>query len=183
MDIDHTSKQPTNNPNASTTIHTSSCSLQLLSLTLQTTVETLLLDSVLPTLPLHFSIYRQKSMSQQWFITFIVPAPPAHFTCHNWQTTVPSPPPPPKKKAWIPRLQLMTCYPCSHQRHMTMNIHSHLKGFRPEWCISTIYHASDTPFWSGTLDIIVQIHHFGQRPLILYCFQVVDSKMTIVFTN
>ena len=30
----------------------------------------------------------------------------------------------------------------------------HIKGFRPEWCISTIYHAWDTPFWSGTLDII-----------------------------
>ena len=23
--------------------------------------------------------------------------------------------------------------------------------FRPEWCISTIYHACYTPFWSGTL--------------------------------
>ena len=25
--------------------------------------------------------------------------------------------------------------------------------FRPEWCISTIYHAWDTPFWLGTLDL------------------------------
>ena len=29
----------------------------------------------------------------------------------------------------------------------------YIEGFRPEWCISTIYHAWDTPFWSGTLDI------------------------------
>ena len=27
----------------------------------------------------------------------------------------------------------------------------HIKGFRPEWCISSIYPAWDTPFWSGTL--------------------------------
>ena len=26
----------------------------------------------------------------------------------------------------------------------------HIKGSRPEWCISTKYHAWDTPFWSGT---------------------------------
>ena len=31
----------------------------------------------------------------------------------------------------------------------------HIKGFRPEWCISvsTVYHVWDTPFWLGTLDI------------------------------
>ena len=28
-----------------------------------------------------------------------------------------------------------------------------IEGSRPEWCISTIYHAWDTPLWSGTLDI------------------------------
>ena len=28
-----------------------------------------------------------------------------------------------------------------------------IEGFQPEWCISTIYHALDKPFWSGTLDI------------------------------
>ena len=26
------------------------------------------------------------------------------------------------------------------------------EGFRSEWYISIIYHARDTPFWSGTLD-------------------------------
>ena len=29
-----------------------------------------------------------------------------------------------------------------------------IEGFQPEWCISTIYHALDIPFWSGTLDIV-----------------------------
>ena len=28
-----------------------------------------------------------------------------------------------------------------------------VEGFRPEWCISTIYHAWDTPFWLGTLKL------------------------------
>ena len=28
-----------------------------------------------------------------------------------------------------------------------------MEGFWPEWYASTIYHARDTPFWSGTLDI------------------------------
>ena len=31
--------------------------------------------------------------------------------------------------------------------------HWHIECFRPEWYISTIHHAWDTPFWSGTLDI------------------------------
>ena len=29
-----------------------------------------------------------------------------------------------------------------------------IKGFPPEWCISTIYHAWNTPFWSGILKIL-----------------------------
>ena len=37
--------------------------------------------------------------------------------------------------------------------HKLYNKHLHIKGFRPEWCISTIYHAWDTPFWSETLDM------------------------------
>ena len=31
----------------------------------------------------------------------------------------------------------------------------YIEGSRPEWCISTVYHAWDTPFWSGTLHIIL----------------------------
>ena len=27
-----------------------------------------------------------------------------------------------------------------------------IEGFQPEWCISTIYHAWDTPFWPAILD-------------------------------
>ena len=30
----------------------------------------------------------------------------------------------------------------------------HIKGSRPEWCISTMIYSRDTPFRSGTLDII-----------------------------
>ena len=29
----------------------------------------------------------------------------------------------------------------------------YLESFWPEWCISTIYHAWDTSFWSGTLNL------------------------------
>ena len=42
------------------------------------------------------------------------------------------------------------------------------EGFRPEWCISTTYHAWDTPFWSGTLDFWrshewqIQMHTLAQ---------------------
>ena len=28
-----------------------------------------------------------------------------------------------------------------------------IEVFRPEWYISTIYHARDAPFWLGTLEI------------------------------
>ena len=29
-----------------------------------------------------------------------------------------------------------------------------IKGSQPEWCISTIYHAWDTPFWLETLEML-----------------------------
>ena len=34
-------------------------------------------------------------------------------------------------------------------------LHHHIEGSRPEWCISAIYHAWDTPFRSGTLELEV----------------------------
>ena len=44
----------------------------------------------------------------------------------------------------------------------------HIEGFRPEWCISTTYHAWDTPFWSETLDLyhpaITKVHNGGSQP-------------------
>ena len=38
------------------------------------------------------------------------------------------------------------------------------EGFRPEWCISSMVYNRGTPFWSGTLDIIVEIYHSNRRP-------------------
>ena len=38
-----------------------------------------------------------------------------------------------------------------HTHTHTHKPHIQIKGFWPEWCISTIYHAWDTPFWLGTL--------------------------------
>ena len=44
-----------------------------------------------------------------------------------------------------------------HAGLCTWKVHAHMReyieGFQPEWCISTIYHAWDALFWSGTLDI------------------------------
>ena len=31
---------------------------------------------------------------------------------------------------------------------------NYIEGFRPEWCISTMIKNQDTPFWSGTLDML-----------------------------
>ena len=45
---------------------------------------------------------------------------------------------------------------------------AYFEGSRPEWCISTTYHAWDTPFWLGTLDIMLEIHHSGREPSIYY---------------
>ena len=38
-----------------------------------------------------------------------------------------------------------------------------IKGFQPEWYISTTYHCRDTPFWSETLDIKDQLLWWYQR--------------------
>ena len=47
------------------------------------------------------------------------------------------------------------------------------EGSQPEWCISTIFHAWDTPFWSKTLDNFVLCWTWIQSPglvLSLHCF-------------
>ena len=31
---------------------------------------------------------------------------------------------------------------------------THIEGSRPEWCILSMIHSSETTFWSGTLDIV-----------------------------
>ena len=36
--------------------------------------------------------------------------------------------------------------------HKKCMLFQHFKGSQLEWCISAIYHAWDTPFWSGTLE-------------------------------
>ena len=51
-----------------------------------------------------------------------------------------------------------------------------IEGSRPEWCISPIYHAWDTPFWLGTLEYIrdrnqTSWHHFSiSRALVCFGF-------------
>ena len=39
------------------------------------------------------------------------------------------------------------------------NVRIQIEGFWPERCISTIYHAWDTPFWPGTLEIWSEKKH------------------------
>ena len=41
------------------------------------------------------------------------------------------------------------------QWHPVWYWYLYIEGFRPEWYISTKYHAWDTPFWLGTLDIVI----------------------------
>ena len=36
---------------------------------------------------------------------------------------------------------------CNGPRLLWSTFHMHIEGFQPEWCISTLYHAWDTPFW------------------------------------
>ena len=62
-------------------------------------------------------------------------------------------------------------------------VHWHIEGFRPEWYISTIYHAWDTPFWSGTLDTIMNCGYLScQDHCKWYCywkFLAVFSSVTL----
>ena len=37
------------------------------------------------------------------------------------------------------------------------------EGSQPEWCISSMIYSRDTPFWPGTLDVMLEIHHSGQE--------------------
>ena len=38
-------------------------------------------------------------------------------------------------------------------------LYNDIEGFQPEWCISTIYHAWDIPFWQETLDLFHLLPH------------------------
>ena len=49
---------------------------------------------------------------------------------------------PQKKKKWN-----QACF------EFTLTQQDDIEGFQPEWYISTTYHAWDTPFWLGILDI------------------------------
>ena len=42
----------------------------------------------------------------------------------------------------------------------------YIEGSQPEWCISSMMYSRDTPFWSETLDIMLEIHHSGREPSI-----------------
>ena len=57
---------------------------------------------------------------------------------------------------WILRvLSCTSAYPVVHL--MWSMCQRHIEGFWPEWCISTVYHAWDTPFWPGTLEMFTKI--------------------------
>ena len=46
--------------------------------------------------------------------------------------------------------------------HLKME-RTHIRGLPPEWCISTIYHCRDIPFWLETLDIQAQTPLFNRN--------------------
>ena len=46
----------------------------------------------------------------------------------------------------------------------------HFKGFRPEWCISTIYHCRDTPFWWETLNLFLYLWRVHLLPVSSFSF-------------
>ena len=52
--------------------------------------------------------------------------------------------------------QNWTLHSNEDQQPCVATLYIYIEVFQPEWCISTIYHAWDTPFWSGTLDIQVK---------------------------
>ena len=40
--------------------------------------------------------------------------------------------------------------------HKHMDVHAYFEGSRPEWCISSMIHSGDTPFWLETLDLLTR---------------------------
>ena len=48
--------------------------------------------------------------------------------------------------------------PGDHKASAKQNYWLHFKGFQPEWCILTIYHCRDIPFWLETHDFLPHFH-------------------------
>ena len=51
----------------------------------------------------------------------------------------------------------------------------HIEGFQPEWCISTIYHAWDTPFWLGTLEL--HLHSYNHYSYLIRDWRLVQGNL------
>ena len=66
------------------------------------------------------------------------------------------------------RMPCTTLYKGTAQLLSLTELQLHFEGFRPEWCISNMIYSGDTPFWSETLDVMLEIHHSGREPSI-YC--------------
>ena len=63
------------------------------------------------------------------------------------------------------------CFPCrKRSSFIAVVVVLYFEGFQLEWCISTIYHCRDTPFWSETLEF--------------YCnFSVSNSTRVVIFKD
>ena len=62
----------------------------------------------------------------------------------------------------------------------------HIEGFRPEWCISTIYHALDTPFWLETLDMWPFNHFSSTIEVVTFClrgYRMLVEFLLLAFTH
>ena len=62
-----------------------------------------------------------------------------------------------------------------------------IEGFQPEWCISTIYHAWDTPFWLGTLEMYSAvftstIHSDEIQRRIMHAVTLIDDNVNEVLS-
>ena len=73
-----------------------------------------------------------------------------------------------------PLLYLTTCL--WHDQHMLL---PHIEGFWPEWWISTIYQAWDTPFWSGILDL----SHLCNCLLVTLVWDVLSNSLQLRYDN
>ena len=60
-------------------------------------------------------------------------------------------------------------YTCAHTQSQTsLCAHMHIEGSQPECCISTIYYAWETPFWSGTLNMQSRTYIHTQQTYIAH---------------
>ena len=85
-------------------------------------------------------------------------------------------------------MSVCTVYETNKNRKLQLQFNGlqrdNIEGFLPEWCILTISHCKDIPFWSETLDMCDSPHAMSRNvPSFCHIFTFSESKSYAIYNG